>query len=74
MCELQGPLWLLPDPNILVLEDGTCGSSTSVPASGDAAESSGWIIVFRYFILSKNKVVLCGWCRRRSDKLIGVSL
>ena len=41
MCELQGPLWLLPDPNILVLEDGTCGSSTSVPASGDAAESSG---------------------------------
>lgn len=28
MCELQGPLQLLPDPGILVLEDGTCPSST----------------------------------------------
>lgn len=71
MCELQGPLRLLPDPGILVLEDGTCPSSTSAP--GDVAEGSGRRTVLRELIPSPRKVQVWEWCRR-SEELNGVSL
>lgn len=41
---------------------------------GDAAGGSGRRIVLRELILSPRKVEVWDWCRRRSEKLNGVSL
>lgn len=50
------------------------GLAGPVPVLGGIAESSGRRIVVRELILSQSKVQVLEWCRRRSEKLNGVSL